>query len=173
VERCVECQGRRLPYASARGAVAYEGAARRLVSAWKDRGLRRLDRLLAELVAEVVPRPDGDTITYVPGDRDRTLWRGTNTAELLARELAGRWELPLEAPLRKLRRVERQRGLDKRSRRANVRDAFTATSPVGPRVVLVDDVYTTGATVGAAAGALRRAGARRVDVVTVARAVRG
>lgn len=145
-----------------------------MLFAWKERGLRRLDRLLAELVVEVVPRPDGDTITYVPGDRDRTLWRGLNTAELLARELAGRWDLPLEALLQKASRVERQRGLDRRSRRTNVREAFAATSsPVERRVVLVDDVYTTGATVGAAAGALRRAGARRVDVVTLARAVRG
>lgn len=173
VERCAECRGRRLSYASARGAVAYEGVARRILAAWKERGLRRLDVVLAELVAEVVPRPDGDAITYVPGDLDRTLWRGTNPAELLARELARRWELPLENPLRKARHVRRQRGLDRQARRTNVRDAFRAATPVARRVVLVDDVYTTGATVGGAAGALRRAGAQRVDVVTLARAVRG
>src|SRR4051794_11963926 len=56
VSRCVECTGRRIAFASARAAVAYEAAVRRLVVAWKERGLRRLARLAAELVAEVVQR---------------------------------------------------------------------------------------------------------------------
>jgi ComF family protein len=172
VERCGECQDRRLAFHSARAAVAYEGAARRLLAAWKERGLRRLDRLLADVVTEVVARPAADAITYVPGDLDRTLWRGTNTARGLACELADRWELTLMAPLVRTRRVDRQRGLDRAARRTNVRGAFRAMPPVPSKVILVDDVYTTGATVGAAATELRRAGARVVDVVTLARAVR-
>ncbi|HEX2044706.1 MAG TPA: hypothetical protein VHF23_03655, partial [Gaiellaceae bacterium] len=82
-----------------------------------------------------------------------------------------RWELPAVPLLARRRRVERQRGLSRVQRRANVRDAFSAaTAP--PAVALVDDVYTTGATVAAAAVALRRAGARSVHAVTFARAVR-
>jgi ComF family protein len=173
VERCSECQGRRLAFGSARAAVAYEGPARRLVGAWKERGLRRLDRLLAELVTDVVPRPDANALTYVPGDLDRTLWRGTNTAQGLARELATRWELPLVAPLARARRVAPQRGLDRSARRANVRGAFRVVTPVPTHLVLVDDVYTTGATVAAASTALRGAGARSVQVVTLARAIQG
>jgi ComF family protein len=143
------------------------------VGAWKERGLRRLDRLLAELVADVVPRPDADAITYVPGDFDRTLWRGTNTAKALAGELASRWDLTPVAPLARTRRVEPQRGLDRNARRTNVRGAFRAEASVPTHVVLVDDVYTTGATVAAASTELRRAGARSVQVVTLARAIKG
>lgn len=172
VDRCSECQGRRLAFRTARAGIAYEGPARRLVSAWKERGVRRLDRLLAGVVAEVVARPDVDAITYVPGDRDRTLWRGLNSAQALAVALAARWELPLVEPLARTRRVGRQRGLSRKARRTNVRGAFLAASPVPSRIVLVDDVYTTGATVGAAATELRRAGARAIDVVTLARVVR-
>ena len=70
------------------------------------------------------------------------------------------------------RPVGRQTGLSLPERRRNVRGAFVAIGPVPASVVLVDDVYTTGATVAAAATALRAGGATRVNVVTFARAVR-
>jgi predicted amidophosphoribosyltransferase len=156
----------------ARAALAYEGVARRLVAVWKERGLSTLDACAAELVTDTVPRPEADAVTYVPGDEDRVLWRGTNTAEALARELAGRWDMRLVSGLARARRVGRQRGLDRQHRRTNVRGAFRAAGPIPSRILLVDDVYTTGATVTAASTELRRAGARTVDVVTLARAVR-
>lgn len=171
VERCGECAGRRLSFASARAAVAYEGAARALVAAWKERGLRRLGVVAAGLVAEVVPVPPVEALAFVPGDPGRSGWRGVATAEALAGALGELWELPVVAVVRRTRSARRQRGLSRDLRRLNVRDAFQAL-PSPPRVGLVDDVYTTGATVGAAARALRRAGARSVHVVTFARAVR-
>jgi ComF family protein len=171
VERCGECAGRRLAFATARAAVAYEGVARTLVAAWKERGLRSLAAAFAELVAEAVARPPVDCIAFVPGDRDRSLWRGQNAAQALAESLAARWELESAPLLARARTTPRQRGLSRRARRANVRNAFSAaTSPAA--VALVDDVYTTGATVSVAAGELRRAGARTVHVVTFARAAR-
>jgi predicted amidophosphoribosyltransferase len=172
VDRCVECVGRLLSFRSARGAVAYEGAARRLVAGWKERGLRRLAEAAADLVAGVVPCPSADVVTFVPGDAARTLWRGQNTAEALAVCLGRRWELPVEPLLARTGPARRQRGLDRRLRRANVRGRFRARTDAPSTVVLVDDVYTTGATAGAAATELRRAGARAVDVITFARVVR-
>jgi predicted amidophosphoribosyltransferase len=143
-----------------------------LVRGWKERGLRRLATLAADLVVASVPRPAADVITYIPPDGDRSLKRGHHPAQQLARELAGRWELEELALLRRTRGVAQQTGLSLVERRRNVRGAFVARGPVPARIVLVDDVYTTGATVGAAASALRAGGARQVDVVTFARAVR-
>src|SRR5947207_13674110 len=78
VERCRECAGRRLGFASARAAVGYDAAARRLVHAWKERGLRRLAAEAAQLVAELIPAPEGDALTVVPSHRGRRLERGHN-----------------------------------------------------------------------------------------------
>jgi predicted amidophosphoribosyltransferase len=164
--------GRRLSFASARAAVAYEGPARPLVAGWKERGLRPLAHEFASLVAEVVSRPPVEGLAFVPGDRDRSLKRGQNAAEALARELAVRWELPVERLLRRRDPARPQRGLSREERRRNVRGSFAVAAPPPGHVGLVDDVYTTGATVGAAATELRRAGARSVHVVTFARTVR-
>jgi predicted amidophosphoribosyltransferase len=150
--------------------VAYDDAVRALVGAWKERGLRRLTAALADLVVESLEPPAGP-LTFVPSDPERRRVRGGHPAEALARELARRWQLPV-LPLLGRRAGERQRGLPLAARRANVRGAFSAR-PSPRSLVLVDDVYTSGATVNEAASALRRAGARRVEVVTFARAVRG
>jgi predicted amidophosphoribosyltransferase len=171
VERCGECAGRRLSFSSARAAVAYEGPGRALVVAWKERGLRRVAAVAADLVAEAVPRPAVDVLTYVPGDGDRVAWRGLTTAEELARALGDRWALPVRDGLVRAGRVRPQRGLSRTERRANISAAFRAAGASPPAVGLVDDVYTTGATVSAAARELRRAGARRVHVITFARSV--
>jgi len=128
--------------------------------------------LAAELVVERVPRPAADAITYIPPDNDRSLRRGHQPAGELARELGRGWDLPVAPLLARRRRVARQTGLPRDERRRNMRDAFAAREPVRGRVVLVDDVYTTGATVTSAATALGAGGASRVDVVTFARAVR-
>ena len=172
VRRCAECAGRRIAFASARSAVAYEGAVRAFVAAWKERGLRRLAAVAADVVVEAVERPRVASLTFIPPDGDRSLRRGHHPAERLARELGERWALPVEPLLRRARPVRRQRGLSLAARRANVRDAFAPRGRGATSVALVDDVYTSGATAGAAATALRKAGARRVEVVTFARAIR-
>lgn len=173
VTRCRECSGRRLAFASARAAVAYDEAVRRLVHAWKERGLRRLAAAAADEIARALAPPTGASgIAFVPSDRARGLERGHHPAERLARELEERWALPALVLLGRARPVPRQRGLSLADRRRNVAGAFAPARKAPPRLVLVDDVYTSGSTVSAAATALRRGGARRVDVVTFARVVR-
>ena len=171
VHRCAECSGRRLSFETARAAVAYDENVRAIVAGWKERGLRRLAGTVADLVVAVIPRPPVEALTFVPADRTRLLERGHHPAERLARELGKRWELPVLGTLVRTRPGPRQRGASLAERRRNVRGAFAAKhSP--PSVCLVDDVYTSGATVSASASALRRAGARNVTVVTFARALR-
>jgi predicted amidophosphoribosyltransferase len=170
VERCRECAGRRLGFASARAAVGYDAAARRLVHAWKERGLRRLAAEAAQLVVERLPSPEVDALTFVPSDRGRRLERGHNPAERLAIELAAAWELPC-LPLLERTRGGRQRGSSAIERRA-VRGSFRATGPAPRKVAVIDDVYTTGATAATTASALRAAGTRRVEAIAFARALR-
>jgi predicted amidophosphoribosyltransferase len=151
--------------------VSYDQAVSRLVDAWKERGLRRLAAAAAAVTADAVEHR-GEPLAFVPPDPERRRKRGYHPAEALARELGVRWDVPVLPLLSRTGGGARQRGLSLSERRANVRGAFLATrAPTA--VVLVDDVYTTGATANAAASALRKAGARRVEVVTFARAVRG
>lgn len=139
--------------------------------AWKERGLRHLAACAAELVVDEIDRPAVDVITAIPPDPVRQLRRGDHPSDALARELSARWQLELARPLERRRTVERQASLPLTGRRANLRGAF-AGQEVRGRVLLVDDVYTTGSTVAAAATALRKAGASSVEVVTFARAAR-
>lgn len=172
VRRCRECTGRRLAFVTARAAVEYDAAARSVVTAWKERGLRRLAELAADVTVSTLVRPQADRLTFVPPDDGRRLQRGHHTAERLASALGQRWDLEVVDALRRTRAGPRQRGLDHAARRRNVRGAFAARGRVPARIVLVDDVYTTGATASAAASALRAAGAREVAVATFARAIR-
>ena len=172
VHRCGECAGRRLAFAHARAVLAYDDRLRPVVVAWKERGLRRLTGWAAAVVRESVARPDAACVVFVPGDPDRRLKRGHHAAERLASELAAEWELPLRPLLTRARGSPRQRGLTQHERRRNVAGAFLAHGPVPARVALIDDVYTTGATANAAASALRKGGARNVEVLTFARTIR-
>ena len=172
VRRCAECSGRRLAFVHARSALVYDASARALVREWKERGRRGLAEEAAELVDEVVPRPDVEALVHVPGDPERAWKRGTVAPRGLARALAARWCVPTADLLRRTGSFPRQRGLALDERRRNVRGSVLASAHPPSAVCVVDDVYTSGATADACATALRRAGARRVEVVTLARAVR-
>jgi ComF family protein len=135
-------------------------------------------RLLADVGAAAAPVPIKDWaegLVPVPLHPARHAERGFNQAELLAAPCATRWRLPtLARALVRVRPTLPQADLDAEARRANVRDAFEVGRPGevrGRRVLLVDDVLTTGATAGAAARALRAAGAAEVGVLTLARVV--
>lgn len=172
VRRCAECSGRRLSFASARAAIVYDARARALVDAWKERGRRTLASEAADLVVESLRVPDVDVLVHVPGDTERARQRGSVPPCELSRNLGRAWGVPVADLLRRVGALPRQRGLALADRRRNARGSVVARGEAPRRVCLVDDVYTSGATADACATALRRAGARRVEVVTLARAVR-
>jgi predicted amidophosphoribosyltransferase len=172
VARCAECVGRRLAFVGARGAIVYDAGARRLVRAWKERGRRGLARDAATLVAELLAPPAAACLVPVPGDAVRAWERGDTPSRSLALELGRVWSVSVVDALRRTHALRPQRGLSLDERRRNVRGSVVAREALPSSVCVVDDVYTSGATVDACATAARRAGAKRVTVVTLARAVR-
>ncbi len=169
--RCPVCERLGRAVRSARTAIALDGTGAAIVRAWKDGARHPVAGLAAALVAAAVPPPAVDVIVAVPPARDRAAWRGVDGPQALAGVLATRWRLPLLRGA--LERVDDrpQRGLSRSARQRRARGLYRAVAPVAGRVLLVDDVLTTGATAAACTRRLRRAGARSVDVVTLARVV--
>ena len=155
-------------------AYVYHGAAVGLVSRLKYGGVYRLAGFMGGDMARAYRfiHPTGaDCVTCVPMHPKRRVRRGYNHAELLARELSARVEIPFVELLERVRDTPQQAKLEDDARRANVSGAFRALDAArGRRVLLVDDVCTTGSTATACARALRAAGAETVYLVCYARA---
>jgi ComF family protein len=154
----------------------FEEPLRELVHLFKYAGVTALARPLGRLLRRALPRDRRfDLIVPTPLHWRRRWTRGYNQAMLLARELAPTLGLKPVNALRRTRATSTQTGLSRTARRANVAGAFTvwdASLVRGRRVLLVDDVMTTGATLRACAAALKRAGAQSVSIAVLARAGR-
>jgi ComF family protein len=168
---CASCRADPPAFDRARGAGLYAGPLRLALQALKFHGKRALARPLAQLVHEQCAVPAADALVPVPLARARLQERGFNQAELIAERLGALLAIPVRRRwLTRVRETRPQTDLAAAERRTNVGGAFAASRGVaGQHVVLVDDVLTTGATCHECARALRDAGARQVDVVTVAR----
>lgn len=169
--RCALCRAGLTGYDAAWSYGSFEGELRELIHLFKYGRVRTLARPLGKLMALALPRTTRfDLVVPMPMHWLRRWRRGFNQAELLAREIGRRAAVPVRLCARRIRGTAPQAGLTHHSRRANVAGAFRAGDGVaGRRVLLVDDVLTTGATAGACARALKQAGAERVMVLTVAR----
>lgn len=174
---CSACARRSPPYDRARAALVYDDGARPLLLAFKHGDRTDAAGPLGGWMARVGDEVLGaaDVIVPVPLHRWRLWRRRFNQAGLLAAALARRSGRPVRVDvLRRVRATPPQGHLGRARRRENVRGAFRVMRPdriAGRRVLLVDDVLTTGATVAECARLLRRAGAESVDVLTLARVV--
>lgn len=151
----------------------YDGVLRELIHLFKYARMAPLNRPLARFMADALPRDRRfDVVIPMPLHWRRKWQRGFNQSELLAKAMARRCGARMVNAVRRSRATRTQAGLSDSERRENVAGVFRVTrrlAVAGRRVLLIDDVMTTGATAGACALALKNAGAKSVDLLTVAR----
>jgi len=151
----------------------YEGPLRGLIHLFKYSGMKPLARPLGAFLERAIPiDQEFDAIVAIPLHWRKRWQRGFNQAELLARQISKRRRVPVVAALRRKRSTAVQATLASAGRRRNVAGAFEIRSKAavkGKRLLLIDDVMTTGATASACASVLKRAGAKSVSLVTLAR----
>jgi ComF family protein len=176
---CAVCLKDRRYFAVHRTAALYEGALKEMIHRFKYQGVFPLKQVLGDLLEPVLKGMRRelrvDLLVPVPLHIRRLRERGFNQALLLVKELSTRSGIPYqERALAKIKETPEQISLKKRERAKNLKGVFTVTDEgaiKGKRVVLVDDVFTTGATVNECSRALLKAGAKQVAVLTVARAL--
>ena len=168
---CEECKGLDFGFDSAQAPLMYEGVGKQIVHALKYKGYTSVvERLMTPLLLEVV-RGRFDAVVPVPLHRSRLRKRGFNQAGLMAKSLAREINASFSDTLRAVRVTRDQVQLSGAGRRANVKGAFGVKGHIRGRVLLVDDVFTTGATMSECAGTLLRAGAAEVHAVSLCRTV--
>lgn len=179
---CTECRGEATAVDRCLAAAVFEGPPARIVRAYKDGGERRLAVEIARLMVgaardaeRLAPDryagllSDADALAFVPVTAEAYRRRGFDHMEAVAREASRACGAPVVDALLKHGSAD-QREFSREERLASSRDVYEVVEDVrGARLLLLDDVITTGATVGAAAAALKRAGARRVDALAFAR----
>ena len=172
--RCALCRSGLRGFDAAYCYGSYEGALRELIHLYKYGRVQTLAKPLGDLLAAALPREERfDAVTPVPLHWRRQWQRGFNQSELLARTMAARCGIPVVPALRRVRATLTQAGLSNTRRRQNVDTAFEcrrgARALAGKRILLIDDVLTTGSTAAACARVLKRAGAAKVALLAVAR----
>ncbi|MDQ3075238.1 MAG: ComF family protein [Pseudomonadota bacterium] len=158
-----------------RAVVAYGRLSRTIALKLKYGRKVALARTMARFMAPL-RGPGAAIVVPVPLHRRRLWWRGFNQSGLVAKELAARWQLPIDQHLlRRVRATPPLKGMNQAQRRSAVGGAFTTVAGRrinGQTVILIDDVLTSGSTAEACAKALRKAGAGRVELISWARVVR-
>ncbi len=178
VMMCGDCRIAPPAFDGAVAALRYEGKTRTLIHRYKFSGKTRLAGVLGPLLCSALHRAGGmegiDLVIPVPLHRRRLFQRGYNQSWLLAAEVGKSFGVPVAADLlARARFTEPQFSLSRAERRKNITKAFSAPSPerlAGKAVLLVDDIMTTGVTLGEAARTLKNQGAARVVCAVAARA---
>ena len=172
---CASCQNDKLYFKQARAVGIYAAGLKEYIKLLKFNKQRQLVKPLARLLETTVLRFYSckaiDLISYIPSHKEKKLERGFNQAQLLAEELAKRLRLPCKKLLAKKKLGKTQSKLDREERFANVKDSFAMIdreAVEGKKILVVDDIYTTGATVNQASKLLSDNQAQEVKIVTLA-----
>ena len=156
---------------------SYEGPLRKLIHLFKYGKVESLAGPLSRLLIRAMPENGRFDVMIAMPMHWRKRWeRGFNQAELLAAPVAKRFGIKLSNNLRRKRYTKPQAGLSELQRRENLKGSFSIKRPhqiSGKRVLLIDDVFTTGETLRSAAAALKGVGATHVSALTLARVDRG
>jgi len=169
---CAECLTKTPPFSRITCYSIYEGALKESIHLLKFNGVKRLAKPLGSLLAQLTSN-DFDAVIPVPLHISRLREREFNQAALLGYHLSKTFKKPLlPDALRKIRQTELQTAVSGKERRANLRGAFSASGDMsGMRLLLVDDVITTGATVRECSSILKKNGAHEIKVVALARSM--
>lgn len=157
-----------------RSAALFSGPMRKALHALKYRGETSLAEYLTKISLSMWPLSEWNiqSIIPIPMGQKRKRMRGYNQAQLIAQSISEMTKIPMETDcLFRTKETRSQVGLSLEDRKENLRDAFLAQSVQGKRIVLVDDVCTSGATMEGGAKALRDSGAEAVFGIAVARAI--
>ena len=174
--RCALCRRGLRGFDGAYSFGFYEEELRELIHLFKYGRVQTLAKPLGQLLAAALPREQSfDLIVPMPLHWRKRWQRGFNQSALLAGEISRRTHVPVRSALRRVKNTAAQAGLTNAKRRLNVSGAFRAKNNTvlsGKKILLIDDVLTTGATAASCARALKAAGAAEVTLLTLARADR-
>jgi ComF family protein len=170
---CSICRESLVNFDAAYSFGSYEGPLRNLIHLFKYGKVETLSGPLAAFLKRALPLDEPfDVVIAMPMHWRKRWERGFNQTELLARPIAKRYSVKMASNLQRSRYTNPQAGLTEAERRKNLKGSFVVRRPAElarKRVLLVDDVFTTGATLRAAAEALKKAGVKRVIALTLAR----
>ena len=168
---CLSCQNNKRYFQFARSPLIYTGTTRKLIKNFKFAGKRYLSTYFVNLMVDTyLDNPfTCDTVCEVPISKSRMVERGFNQSELLAKDIAKRLKLNHCSALEKVKDTVDQVGLSSLERKKNLEGAFACIKDVkGKNILLVDDVLTTGSTASECSKILLKAGAKSVEVLTIA-----
>ena len=176
-DMCEDCKRGNVPFIVARSVVLYDGVMKDAIHKFKFCGKKGLSGALGRILVSYlatgdIPIGEIDLIIPVPLSSKRERQRGYNQSRLLVEEISRVYSKKIDdTSLVKAKDVAPQFELSRKERLTNVKGAFSSAPLTGMNVLLIDDIYTTGATVREASKALKASGAKNVYVLTLARAV--
>ncbi|MDI6799993.1 MAG: ComF family protein [Actinomycetota bacterium] len=175
VNSCLDCRGR-FKFEKARSLGLFEAGLKEAVYGLKYKNRRSVACFLGEMAAPILADfSDVDIATFVPLSRKKMKKRGYNQAELIASRIAEGAPLPVLSLMERTSEEMDQVSLTHKERQRNVKGVFKVIKPgaaAGKNILLIDDVFTTGATADECSKVLLKAGAAKVDLLTIARVIK-